>query len=78
MEGQSPIDEPSQNPNCMGCPHRNGTLAWMTFNETRPSVTAWSKELWDATTNNWLVDDNVWVWGNENQGTQNWTVGNGA
>ena len=79
MEGQSPIDEPSQSPNCTNCPHRNGTLAWMVFNETRPSVTAWSKSLWvgDEATGHWLMDDNVWVWGNENKGTQNWTVGNG-
>jgi hypothetical protein len=79
MEGQSPIDEPSQDPKCTGCPHRNGTLAWMVFNETRESVTAWSKNLWvgDEATGSWLKNDNVWMWGNENLGTTNWTVGNG-
>lgn len=77
MEGQSPTDSPSVDPKCMGCPHRNGTLAWMVFNETRPEVTAWSKQLVDVN-GHWKVDDSVCVWGNENQGTTNWTVGNGV
>ena len=74
MEGQSDID--SSDPKT-GAPHRNGTLAWMIFNETRPDVTAWSKRLWDPSTNNYLVREDVWVYGNENVGTGNWTVGNG-
>lgn len=73
MEGQSPTDAPDPS----GAPHRNGTLAWMVFNETRPSVRAWSSQLWDNATNNWVVKDDVWMFGNENLGTGNWTVGNG-
>ena len=78
MEGQSPTDSTDPNPGCTGCPHRNGTLAWMIFNETRPDVQAWSKKLWDAQTNDYLVRTDVWVYGNENAGTGNWTVGNGV
>ena len=74
MEGQSDTDsiDPKSNK-----PHRNGTLAYMIFNETRPEVTSWSKNLWDPATNNYLVRTDVWVYGNENVGTGNWTVGNG-
>ena len=77
MEGQSPTDAPSPGPNCTGCPHRNGTLAWMVHNETRPEVQAWSRQLVNAD-GSWLVRDDVWMWGNENLGTRNWTVGNGV
>ena len=74
MEGQAEIDLP-----CLttGYAHRNGTLSYMVFNETRPSVTSWSKTLWDSQSNTWAVNPSIWVYGNENAGTTNWTVGNG-
>jgi hypothetical protein len=77
MEGQSPTDSTDPNPGCTGCPHRNGTLAWMVHNETRAEVQAWSRKLVN-TDGSWLVLPSVWMWGNENQGTTNWTVGNGV
>lgn len=77
MEGQSPTDSTDPNPGCTGCPHRNGTLAWMVFNETRAEVQAWSSKLVNPD-GSWLVLPSVWMWGNENQGTTNWTVGNGV
>jgi len=73
MEGQAEISLPPLNPPYVG--NRNGTLAYMVFNETRPSVTSWSHTLYDG--NNWLQYPDVWVYGNENSGTTNWTVGNG-